>query len=156
MNFFAPIVVRRVTWQESGDALHAIRRAVFIEEQNVPAALEWDGADDECLHVLATTAAGAAVGTGRLLPDAHIGRMAVLATWRGRGVGRLMLAELIGAARERGYPAVELSAQTHATGFYARFGFEIVSGEYLDAGIPHRTMRLSLLTPPPGQVTIPA
>jgi predicted GNAT family N-acyltransferase len=71
--------------------------------------------------------------------------MAVLAPWRRSGVGAAMLAELIVAARERHHAAVELSAQTHAIGFYRRFGFEVISAEYLDAGIPHRSMRLALL-----------
>jgi predicted GNAT family N-acyltransferase len=150
MSLFPEISVRRVHWHEAAGELRAIRKTVFVGEQNVPEELEWDGMDERCLHVLAATASGEPVGTGRLLPDAHIGRMAVLVQWRRSGIGALMLAELICAARERNHPAVELSAQTHAIGFYRRFGFEIVSGEYLDAGIPHRTMRLSLLTPPPG------
>jgi predicted GNAT family N-acyltransferase len=100
--------------------------------------------------VLAETAAGEAVGTARLLPDAHIGRMAVLPAWRKRGVGGILLVELMVAARERGQDAVELSAQTHAIGFYRRFGFEVFGGEYMDAGIPHRMMRCSLVRPPPG------
>lgn len=141
--------IRRVTWSEAHDTLSAIRINVFVVEQNVPAALEWDGFDDQCLHVLAESASGDAVGTGRLLPNGHIGRMAVLSEWRRRGVGGMLLRELIAAAVERAHPAIELSAQTHATGFYARFGFEVVSDEYLDAGIAHRTMRLSLLKPRP-------
>ena len=147
MSCFPEIIVCRVGWQDAITELRAVRTAVFIDEQNVPAELEWDSMDEACLHVLAVNAGGVAVGTGRLLPDAHIGRMAVLAPWRGSGIGRLMLEELITAAREHRHPAVELSAQTHAIGFYRRFGFEIVSDEYLYAGIPHRTMRLSLFTP---------
>jgi predicted GNAT family N-acyltransferase len=134
----------------AGAALRAIRTAVFVAEQNVPVELEWDGVDDQCLHVLAESAGGEAIGTGRLLPDGHIGRMAVLKSWRGNGVGSAILTELIAAARERRHSAVELSAQTHAIEFYRRHGFEVVSGEYLDAGIPHRKMRMSLATPQPG------
>jgi predicted GNAT family N-acyltransferase len=148
MSDLPQITVRRVRWSEAHDKLRAIRINVFVREQRVPEELEWDGLDEGCLHVLAETAGGEAVGTGRLLPDGHIGRMAVLAPWRGRGVGRMLLAELTAAAGECGHAAIELSAQTHAIGFYRRFGFEVVSGEYLDAGIPHRTMRLSLVRPP--------
>jgi predicted GNAT family N-acyltransferase len=150
MNDSPQITVRRVAWGEARDELRAIRISVFVREQHVPEALEWDGIDEECLHVLARTAAGEAIGTGRLLPDGHIGRMAVLAHWRGRGVGARLLGELIEIAVERGDNEVELSAQTHAIGFYRRFGFEVTSGEYLDAGIPHRRMRRSLVRPPPG------
>jgi predicted GNAT family N-acyltransferase len=150
MHHSLQVTVRRVSWNTACAELRAIRKTVFVEEQNVPVELEWDGIDERCLHVLATTAAGEAVGTGRLLPDGHIGRMAVLTRWRRHGIGGLLLVELIAAARERRHQAVELSAQIHAIGFYRRFGFEVVSGEYLDAGIAHRTMRLSLVKPPPG------
>ena len=143
----AKFTVRRVAWNEAVADLRAIRIAVFVDEQHVPEQLEWDGMDELCLHVVAVNASGSAVGTGRLLPDGHIGRMAVLAQWRKMGIGALMLAELLAAARERRHAAAELSAQTHALGFYRKFGFEVVSGEYLDAGIPHRTMRLALVTP---------
>jgi predicted GNAT family N-acyltransferase len=141
--------VRRVSWSEAGAALRQIRKIVFVDEQRVPEELEWDGSDEHCLHVLAETAAGGAVGTGRLLADGHIGRMAVMKGWRGRGVGGALLAELIAAAREARHSMVELSAQTHAIGFYRRFGFEVVGDEYLDAGIPHRMMRLALLNSQP-------
>ena len=145
----AQVTVRRVSWNKAATALRAIRNTVFVDEQSVPAELEWDGVDEQCLHVLAASAAGEAIGTGRLLPDGHIGRMAVLKHWRGYGVGGTILTELIAAARERQHAVVELSAQTHALEFYRRHGFEVVSGEYLEAGIPHRAMRLSLVTPPP-------
>ena len=148
MQRSAQVSLRRVSWDEAGAALRAIRTTVFVEEQSVPAELEWDGIDGQCLHVLAASAAGAAIGTGRLLPDGHIGRMAVLKDWRGCGVGGRILTELVTAARERQHAVVELSAQTHALAFYRRHGFEVVSGEYLEAGIPHRAMRLSLVKPP--------
>jgi len=149
MNGPAQITVRRVNWHAALVDLRAIRKTVFVGEQRVPEELEWDGIDEQCLHVLAATGAGEAIGTARLLPDGHIGRMAVLANWRRRGVGSLLLAELVAAARELKHQAVELSAQTHAIGFYRRFGFEVVSGEYLEAGIPHRAMRMSLFKPQP-------
>jgi GNAT superfamily N-acetyltransferase len=94
--------------------------------------------------VLACDAAGIAIGTGRLLPEGKIGRMAVLHTARAHGVGAELMGELLAIARERGLPEVELSAQTHALGFYARFGFVGEGAEYEDAGIPHRRMRLAL------------
>ena len=136
--------VARVSWARAHAALRAVRRTVFVDEQRVPEALEWDGIDDACIQVLATAVSGEAIGTGRLLPDGHIGRMAVLKAWRGQGVGAALLRELIAAAREQGHTRAELSAQTHAIGFYRRFGFEVAGGEYLDAGIPHRAMWLEL------------
>ena len=134
--------VRRASWERDQLALRGIRETVFMREQSVPLELEWDGRDARGLHVIAEDAAGAPIGTGRLLPDGHIGRMAVLQPWRGMGVGSALLAELVLYASERGLAEVVLNAQTHALGFYARFGFEAEGEEFLDAGIPHESRYL--------------
>jgi predicted GNAT family N-acyltransferase len=136
--------VRAASWREDLQPLQAVRRAVFIDEQHVPEALEWDGDDAVSLHVLAQDAQGHAIATGRLLPDGHIGRMAVVRDWRGRGVGRAMLEFLVACGRKRGDKALHLNAQTHALGFYERLGFVAHGGEFMDAGIPHRQMTLRL------------
>jgi predicted GNAT family N-acyltransferase len=120
-----------------------IRHAVFVDEQKVPADMEIDAWDPQSVHAVAFDAA-TAVGTGRLLPDGHIGRMAVLPTARGAGTGSALLSYLMEEARRRGHRATVLSAQTHAIPFYQRHGFEVISGEYLDAGIPHVDMQRSL------------
>ena len=130
-------------WKEARAEAGPIRFAVFVDEQKVPVEMELDEHDAVCVHVIARSE-GRAVGTGRLLPDGHIGRMAVLIAWRRRGVGAAMLNALVGAARERGDKDVVLSAQTHALGFYGKFGFSIEGPEYLDAGIPHQAMRKKL------------
>src|SRR5512139_3165683 len=119
--------VRVADWSRDAAALRDIRYEVFVVEQGVPEALEWDGIDGRCAHALALDVAGHAIGCGRLLPDGHIGRMAVRAPWRGRGVGRAILDVLIGLARQRGDPSVVLNAQTQAMPFYARAGF-VASG----------------------------
>ncbi len=119
-----------------------VRFAVFVEEQKVPAEMELDEFDPVCVHALAVDADGKVLGTGRLLPDGHIGRMAVLREARGAGVGSALLRALMQAARRRGDRAVVLSAQTHAIPFYRRFGFVAEGDDYDDAGIPHRQMRL--------------
>lgn len=139
--------VRRVDWIAAEDALRRVRTSVFVDEQNVPAELEWDGIDAQCTHVIAESEAGDPIGTGRLLPDGHIGRMAVLKPWRRRGVGSAILKALLAAAAEAGHASAVLNAQTRAESFYARFGFEVVSDEFMDAGIPHRAMRLALIKP---------
>jgi predicted GNAT family N-acyltransferase len=137
-------VIRPVNWAASYDELHAVRRAVFIEEQRVPEALEWDDADERSYHVLAMDDDGTPIGTGRLLPDGHIGRMAVLREWRGQGVGSAILRTLLELARKEGLQAIALNAQTHAVGFYARHGFTVFGDEFMDAGIPHRKMQMRL------------
>ena len=136
--------VRLVSWGEAHEALAAMRRAVFIVEQHVPEPLEWDADDAVSLHALASTAAGEPIGTARLLPDGHIGRMAVMREWRGHGVGSALLSAMIDAARARGHVWAKLNAQVQALTFYRRFGFEAVGELFLDAGIPHRAMKLRL------------
>ena len=79
--------------------MQGVRRAVFVVEQRVPEALEWDDADALSLHALAHDSQGQPVATGRLLPDGHIGRMAVVREWRGRGVGRAILDFLVDCGR---------------------------------------------------------
>jgi predicted GNAT family N-acyltransferase len=136
--------VRRADWKRDRESLRCVRTAVFVDEQSVPPALEWDDMDGNCLHVLAEDDCGAPIGTGRLLPDGHIGRMAVLAAWRGRGVGGAILRELLRCAAGQGLSEVVLNAQTHAMGFYARHGFSAEGAMFFDAGIEHRRMRRRL------------
>ncbi|MDX1465084.1 MAG: GNAT family N-acetyltransferase [Halomonas sp.] len=135
--------IREGSWEALGPEATEIRRVVFIEEQRVPIEEEWDGRDSSCRHFLAVLD-GRPIGTARLLPDAHIGRVAVLAEARGLGVGAALMRAAIEAARRDGHPRVELAAQTHALAFYQRLGFEAVGGEFMDAGIPHRNMQLPL------------
>lgn len=135
--------VRLASWHDDRTALQNLRREVFIVEQQVPEELEWDDADATCIHALALDAQGRPIGTGRLLPDGHIGRMAVVRPWRRRGVGGTILEFLVGRAWRQGHAAVHLNAQTHALGFYERHGFVAHGGEFMDAGIPHRRMTLS-------------
>ncbi len=137
--------VERVTWTQACSELRAIRLEVFVREQSVPEALEWDGLDPQCEHVMASDLAGQPIATGRLLPDGHIGRMAVLKHWRRRGVGSAVLSELLAIARARGDAVAILHAQSHATEFYRRAGFEITSAEFMEAGIPHVEMRARLV-----------
>ena len=124
--------------------LAAIRREVFVVEQGVPEEEEWDEQDAVSQHVIALDAMGAAVGTGRLLTDGHIGRMAVLEQWRGRGVGSALLIMLIGMARAQGHSETRLHAQTHALAFYRKHGYTALGDEFREAGIPHYAMRLPL------------
>lgn len=131
-------------WDALRELAVPIRFNVFVEEQRVPAEIELDEWDALSLHAVARDEAGTPLGTGRLLPDGHIGRMAVLAAARGSGVGTALLRALMDAARERGLSRVVLNAQTHAMPFYRREGFVEFGDVYDDAGIPHMAMARAL------------
>ncbi len=137
------LTIREGSWNELGTEATEIRRVVFIEEQRVPLEEEWDGRDGDCRHFLALLN-DRPVGTARLLPDAHIGRVAVLPEARGQGIGMALMRGAIDAACRAGHPAVELAAQTHALSFYEHLGFTAYGDEFLDAGIAHRNMHLPL------------
>jgi predicted GNAT family N-acyltransferase len=137
------IEIRPAEWQRDETVLAEIRRRVFIEEQAVPVELEWDGEDDAARHWLALLD-GQPIGTARMLRNGHIGRMAVLARARGQGIGSALIKAALDQARTDGLREVYLHAQTHALTFYQRQGFTAEGPEFMDAGIPHRTMRLQL------------
>ncbi|MDE2598461.1 MAG: GNAT family N-acetyltransferase [Rhodocyclaceae bacterium] len=128
------------SWSDLQSAARAVRETVFVQEQQVPADLEWDEFDVVCRHAIARNAEGQAIGTGRLLPDGRIGRMAVLPGWRGKEVGSALFERLLQAAKFSGMPKIELHAQTHAAGFYAHYGCIAQGREYMEAGIPHISM----------------
>lgn len=128
-------------WEQQREHAQEIRLEVFVREQQVPVEMEWDEMDALSLHALAFTAEGDCIATGRLLPDGHVGRMAVKGGYRGRGAGSQVLRTLMQAAQERGDSTVLLHAQTQAEAFYRRFGFVPEGAEFMEAGIAHRLMR---------------
>jgi len=136
--------IRILPWADARAAAQPIREAVFVAEQGVPPEIELDDWDERSEHAIAYDAADAPVGTGRLLPDGHIGRMAVLRESRGKGVGARLLDALIERARARGISRVALNAQAHAAPFYARFGFVVAGEAFMEAGIPHLAMEREL------------
>ncbi|GAA3717726.1 GNAT family N-acetyltransferase [Oceanisphaera sediminis] len=123
--------------------IRAIREAVFIQEQGVPPELEFDGLDASAMQVLVAVD-GNYVGTGRMLDDGHIGRIAILQAYRGQGLGGHVVQALVDEAARLKYPRVYLGAQTHAIDFYAKLGFTPYGDEFMDAGIPHLAMEKSL------------
>ena len=140
-----PMVDVRVgTWDQLGREAQKIRSVVFIDEQKIPAEMEWDAADAECVHAVAYNRFGMALATGRLLEHvpgtAKIGRMAVLPAMRGSGIGRAVLDALMTTARARGEREVLLHAQTSAAPFYQRAGFQPRGTEFDEAGIAHIEM----------------
>ena len=140
-----PMVEVRVgTWDTVGREAGAIRQEVFVQEQHIPADMEWDAADAECLHAVAFNRLGMPLATGRLLEHvpgvAKIGRMAVRRSMRGSQVGRAVLDALMAAARSRGDREVVLHAQRSAAGFYERAGFHQRGPRFEEAGIEHIEM----------------
>ena len=136
--------IHTVTWHDAEPLLREVREAVFIREQGISAELEWDGLDEDSQHLLALSNTGQAIGCGRILPNAHIGRIAVMPEWRGKKVGTALLEGLMAYASSRGYPEVDLDAQVQALPFYERFGFVAEGDVFMDASIPHRKIRLKL------------
>lgn len=147
--------IRETRWQQDSDALYALRHEVFVLEQQVPVALELDEHDALARHWLLERQ-GEVLATLRLLADGSIGRMAVKAGVRGRGLGRALLEHCIAAAGRDALPRLTLSAQCHAIGFYEKLGF-VASGDiFMDAGIPHRHMSLAVSTQVPVTLQSPA
>jgi predicted GNAT family N-acyltransferase len=137
-------VTTRLATAEDMPAVFALRHEVFVMGQGVPAELELDELDAVSDHAVSLRD-GVVVGTGRLLPDGTIGRMAVAEAVRGQGVGAEVLACLEDQARARGHRTVELHAQVHAAGFYDKAGYTPYGEVYLEAGIEHVSMRKELM-----------
>lgn len=133
------VTVRLADWHKDNTELRRIRESVFIAEQAVPPELEWDAEDATATHFLALEG-DYPIGTARLLKDGHIGRVAVLRDWRGMNVGGRIMNAVIEEAVRQGLNKQFLTAQVHASQFYERLGFQVISDEYLDAGIPHVDM----------------
>ena len=144
----AMLDVRSGGWDELGQAARALREEVFVAEQKIPAALEWDAADAGAIHAVAFNRFGLPLATGRLIlqegAPARIGRMATSRLVRSSGVGRQVLDALIDAARSRGVSELMLHAQTNAQNFYLRAGFAPHGAVFEEAGIPHIEMRRAL------------
>ena len=135
--------VKEVSWEGFEAVLMQIRYTVFVDEQKVPEEEERDDWDAKSRHVLLTVDENP-VGTGRLLPDGHIGRVAVLKNFRGLGLGKALMEKMIDLARENNFPKVELSAQIQAQPFYESLGFNASGKIYLEAGIEHIFMDMVL------------
>lgn len=142
------VTVRTGRWDELGADAHPIRRAVFVDEQGVPAEREWDEADGAAVHAVAYNRLGRPLATGRMIEHApgvaKFGRMAVVRAMRGGQVGRLVLDALLQAARRAGYREVVLHAQVSAGNFYRRAGFVPQGPVYEEVGMPHQDMKATL------------
>ena len=135
------------SWKEAEVDAFLVRQEVFIIEQSVPAELELDEFDSSAAHILAYQDAHC-IGTGRLVnlsaKQAQIGRMAVLAKFRGKGIGKQILQKLVDLAASQGVLEIILHSQVSAIPFYGKLGFQAQGDVYEEAGIPHRNMMLTL------------
>lgn len=135
------------SWKEAEVDAFLVRQEVFILEQGVPAELELDEFDSSSTHVLVYQDTRC-IGTGRLVnlsaKQAQIGRMAVLAKFRGKGIGKQILQKLVDLAASQGTQGVILHSQVSAIPFYEKLGFQAQGDVYDEAGIPHRNMMLTL------------
>ena len=136
--------VEIMDWEKARDRAGPLRFSIFVGEQNVPPGIELDEMDSQCMHAIAYDDSGKAIGTGRLLPDGHIGRMAVAKEWRRQGIGAKLLEALTAEAKRRGHAEVVLSAQLQAAEFYREAGFAAEGKVYQEAGILHQLMRKKL------------
>jgi predicted GNAT family N-acyltransferase len=128
-------------WESVRDDAQRLRTEVFVIEQGVPIELEWDESDEVSIHAVVYGEDNQPIATGRLLPDGHIGRMAVQKALRETGIGRFLLTSLLREAQRLGHTTLVLHAQTYAVGFYLRHGFQPEGSEFMEAGIPHMLMR---------------
>jgi len=136
--------VRIASWQQDNSALRYLRETVFMKEQQVPEELEWDGLDENATHLLAEDETGQPIATARMLSNGHIGRVAVLNSWRRQGVGSAIMRFCLELARKQGLSQVDLDAQLEAISFYTHLGFAAEGEVFMDAGIPHRHMKRRL------------
>ncbi|WP_318466285.1 GNAT family N-acetyltransferase [Photobacterium leiognathi] len=123
--------------------IRTVREQVFIQEQQIDPEIEFDGLDSEAVHVLVMDGEQP-LGTGRILADGHIGRIAIMKSARGQGLGAKVVQTLVEYAQQQGYPRVDLGAQTHAVDFYRKLGFMPYGDEFMEANIPHQAMEQML------------
>lgn len=140
----AAVSLLRGDWIELGHLATPVRRRVFIEEQGIPVELEWDAMDQTSRHLVAVVDHDDPIGTVRLTPNAHVGRMAMLPAWRRRGIGTRLLQAVLEEAAAAGFDAVTLAAQLPVIPFYEKLRFEAYGKVFQDVGIPHRMMRRTL------------
>lgn len=138
-------IIKKVLTREDLNRARSVRFRVFVKEQNVPREIELDADDQRAVHFLAFIA-GRAVGTARVVfngKQAKVGRMAVLKSFRKKGVGRELLEQSLKLAWKKGVKSIILHAQVPVVGFYGKRGFQCVGRTFMEAGIPHRKMILA-------------
>ncbi len=136
MNFS----IQLVSFTRRENDIRLVRNTVFTEEQKISSSIDFDGRCPDCNHVLAWNEMKQPVGTGRMQKDGHIGRLAVIAEWRGNGIGAAMVNEFVSFAQNKGLKQAYLNSQEQALGFYEKCGFSSQGEIFYEAGIPHIKM----------------
>lgn len=131
--------VKQGSWDQLQQDAKLIRKLVFISEQNIPEQDEWDDQDAISQHFVVYDQ-NQPIATARLLANNSVGRVAVLKAYRGQGIGRLIMLQIIAYAQAQKRPSLQLSSQVHAISFYEKLGFSIQGDEYDECGIPHIEM----------------
>lgn len=132
-------------WDKLEQDAKFIRKQVFIIEQNIPEEEEWDDQDMISDHFVVYDQ-DQPIATARLLQNNSVGRVAVLKTYRGQGIGRMIMLEIIRQAHQQDRKFLQLSSQVHAISFYEKLGFSIQGDAYDECGIPHIKMQLVIET----------
>ena len=138
----SPFTIRTGRWDELQNDAKLIREQVFIHEQQIPVEDEWDAEDAVSVHFVVYDQ-DQPIATARLLQNNSVGRVAVLKSYRGVGIGKLLMQQIIQQAKHEQREFLKLSSQVHAIQFYASLGFNVEGEEYLDCAIPHIDMRLA-------------
>jgi predicted GNAT family N-acyltransferase len=136
-------IIKSTNWQTDQEALVNIRQKVFIQEQHVSLADEWDGKDESAIHFLASLENGEAIGCARVLWEKnlfHIGRVAVLAEYRNQTIGRQLMQFILRWGQQKPDFKIYLHAQTSRITFYEYLGFVAAGDVFMDAGIEHVEM----------------
>lgn len=132
-------------WNKLEQDAKFIRKQVFIIEQNIPEEEEWDDQDMISDHFVVYDQ-NQPIATARLLQNNSVGRVAVLKAYRGQGIGRMIMLEIIRQAHQQDRKFLQLSSQVHAISFYEKLGFSIQGDAYDECGIPHIKMQLVIET----------
>jgi len=136
--------VKILPWSAARQYAEPIRCAIFIQEQHVPESMEWDGLDDDAIHAIAFDSKGQVLGYARLLPTRQLGRMAVYAEHRQKGIGSALLSALEEEAQKLRYDHIFVHAQIQALPFYEQHGYQSQAEPFDEAGIPHLMMMKTL------------
>ncbi|TQS75792.1 GNAT family N-acetyltransferase [Ornithinibacillus gellani] len=121
---------------------YQVRMDVFVKEQHVPVELEMDEHDKEAIHFVGYVDNTPVAASRLRFVDTYgkLERICVRAEQRGQSFGKQIILRMEEQLKENGYSTAKLNAQTHALEFYHRLGYEVISEEFMDAGIPHVTM----------------